>query len=85
MTLGCKGLKLTSWVVLLPLHNNIGWSSGVLGWSHELDVSLLGVVGVGYDTIPIAETLGQDVEVMSVKLATLEFDRASYEQKYLHA
>jgi hypothetical protein len=48
-------IELTSWVILFPLHDNISWSIRILGWSYELNISLLGVVWIGYDTIPGTE------------------------------
>ena len=55
-------------IILGPLKDNEGRSVGIFSGSHELNVSLLCVVGVGNNTIPITKPFSENVEVMSVKL-----------------
>jgi hypothetical protein len=57
-----------SWIVLSPLNDNEGWNGGALSRAQKLNVTHLGVIGVGYNTVPVTEAFRKNVEVVAVKL-----------------
>jgi hypothetical protein len=55
-------------VVLVPLENNITGSTVGETRLHKLNITTLSVIGVDDSAIPVANTLSEDVEIVTVEM-----------------
>jgi hypothetical protein len=56
------------WIVLGPLKHDVSRGIGVLGLANELNIAHLCIQRVRDDTIPLANSFGKDVEVVTVQM-----------------